>query len=198
MSTLYCFFTHQKHLTQTQEHVVKMMTNLPYLIIVGGFPRTQKIENTLYLTCDDTYPGLPEKVLSLFHYIYDYPTTFDSYQYFVKLDEDMILKKPLVLPIGFDYAGKVEKKEGNRRWHIGKCPGSHWNHTPYQGVYVPWCLGGCGYIVSKHVIQLLGKIPLEHSKKDIYEDLMVAKWLFFYSILPKDIPINMFFQSPDH
>lgn len=198
MNILYCFLTHQKHLSQTQERVAKMMKDLPYIIVVGGYSHSEKKENTLYLTCNDTYPGLPEKVLTLFHHIHDHIREFEQYDYFVKLDEDMILRQPLRLLPGFDYLGKVEKKPGNRRWHLGKCPGSYWNHTPYQGIYVPWCLGGCGYVVSKKVVGLLRNIPLELSSKDIYEDLMIAKILFYHRILPREIPIHTFIQSPTH
>ena len=55
-----------------------------------------------------------------------------------------------------DYTGNVQRVEGNRKWHIGKCSNnSKWNTQKYTGKFVPWCKGGYGYIISRTAINLI-------------------------------------------
>ena len=75
-------------------------------------------------------------------------------------------------------------RNGNRRWHINRCtPGSKFNNTPYNGIYVPWCLGGFGYILSRKAINVVGNYN-ENYDDEIYEDLLIGKILLKSDIKP--------------
>ena len=85
-----------------------------------------------------------------------------------------------------------------RKSHIGKCsPDFKYNNIPYDGNYVPWCLGGWGYILSRKSIGLLKDD--NNYKDEIYEDLYVAKVLRRKKIFPILFRnIKNFFISPEH
>jgi hypothetical protein len=171
-----------------------------YAIVTGGHdnnrydPQNKKIE----LTCNDTYEGLPEKMIKLYEYILN-NTNFNTITYVCKLDEDMILKKLLDTDIlSSDYYGLVSYQAGSRRWHLAKCsPSSKFNTTEYTGRFVPWCLGGCGYILSKKILKLLkGDTDYEN---EIYEDLYVAKILNRHNVYPQQLKnMSDFWVSPTH
>ena len=82
-----------------------------------------------------------------------------------------------------DYIGNVCNVEGNRLWHIGKCSKDNiWNNKEYSGIYVPWCRGGYGYMISRNAINLI-KNDSKY-KENIYEDLYIAILLKNNKIYP--------------
>lgn len=170
-----------------------------YVIVTGGHLENIYNNNNkrLKLNCNDTYEGLPEKMIKTYKFIYE-NEEFNNITHICKLDEDMILKKLLNKKILSNYCGSVVKKNGNRRWHIGKCtPGSKFNKVPYLGDYVPWCKGGCGYILSKKSLKILK--DNKNYDNEIYEDLYIAKILRRNKIFPKQLNnIKKFFKSPEH
>ena len=179
---LYCFICNKKTKPEQIDRIKKMMfkLNLPYIICIGGnkINSYDKNNNTIFLNCDDKYCGLPDKIVKLFKFIVN-NDVFNKFTHFVKLDEDMIIHKPID-KVG-DYMGFVQYKEGNRNYHIGKCPGYKWNNIPYSGKYVPWCLGGRGYIVSRKSADIIGNINTEN---DMLEDIMIGRNLKENNINP--------------
>jgi hypothetical protein len=167
-----------------------MMTrlSLPYLICTGGSDATvyDASRSHVSLKCDDSYVGLPSKMITLFRFLTQ-SSDFSAYTHYVKLDEDLCVIRPLISSDLQDYTGIVYAREGNRRWHIGRCPGSRWNTEPYTGIYVPYCLGGYGYIVSRKAATAIASASII-PENEIYEDLMMGKILLSVGIYPHMLP----------
>ena len=179
------------------------MSNLncqDYLIITGGYQINNHLPNKklLQLNCNDFYEGLPEKIHNTYTFIYqnDY---FNNYKYICKLDDDMVINNLLYPHLLTPYGGIVNTMlYGNREWHIGKCSeDSKFNKHPYKGYYVPWCLGGYGYVISTKNLEFISKDTTYLD--EIYEDLYIAKILFKHKIYPVHISKwTNFIQSPEH
>lgn len=183
-------------------NIVKMMTQLKiqdFCFVTGGYDKDSysEKEKIIKLNCNDYYEGLPEKMIKTLRFINN-NDFFNRYTHICKLDDDMIIEKPLIIDTYLDYGGRINKIEGNRKWHIGKCSkNSKWNHTIYKGRYVPWAVGGYGYILSKKSISLILENDF-NKEEEIYEDLMIAKMLY-----KKIEPINIddladYIFSPEH
>jgi len=172
-----------------------------YVIVKGGSisipydPAT----HILTLSCNDMYEGLPEKVIKAFQYVHDDPA-FAKYTHFCKVDEDIVVKALIPTRLLSDYCGRLYNSYiGNRVWHMGKCsPDSRFNKEPYKGIFVPWCLGGNGYFLSRNALKhVIGGIA--RAANEIYEDLYVAKLLRAERIMPKNIAgLSQYLFSSDH
>jgi hypothetical protein len=166
-----------------------------FIVAQGGFIKDEYDEDKkiLKLNCNDLYVGLPEKVMKTFHYLIS-DDRFSKYTHFCKLDDDMIVTKRFE-NLTDDYLGNVSYQEGNRNWHIGRC-GNFWDKIPYLGKFVPWCMGGFGYIVSRKSLQKV--LPNFNYLDHIYEDLYMGIILNSSGILPKMINTKEYLISPDH
>jgi len=202
---LYIFISHQNNINNCYGRIKNIMdshNNSNYILVKGGnvsdnYDIDSKI---LSINCNDKYEGLPEKVLKTYKYIVE-SSMFNQYTHFIKLDDDMIIKKIMDYNDikNINYGGNVQTtNEGDRKWHMGKCSkNSIWNITPYKGIYTHWCKGGYGYIISRNTIN-----NIKYDKNyfnNIYEDLYIALTLKKCNIYP--ININnwvSFFISPDH
>lgn len=153
----------------------------------------------LSIDCNDKYEGLPEKVFKTFKYIVE-SDTFDQYTHFIKLDDDMVVKNPIDYKFieNKHYVGCVQKVRGDSSWHIGKCSeNSVWNKNVYMGIYVPWCKGGHGYIISRDAIESI-KDDTAY-EEHIYEDVYIAILLKNRGIGPMHMDdLRHYFASPDH
>jgi len=201
---LYIFFTHKLNFNNVYTKIKTMMSNLNnknYIIIKGIDLESyyDKDEQVLNINCNDKYEGLPEKVLKTFQYIVN-NIKFNNYNYFFKLDDDMIINKLINENDikNYNYCGKVNiSYNGNRKWHIGKCSkNSKFNTMEYKGNYIPWCLGGYGYIISRNAINLIKNNT--NYKEHIYEDLYISLLLNENNIKPIHINIQNYVISPDH
>lgn len=201
---LYIFFTHKLNFNNVYTKIQTMMFNLNnknYIIIKGIDLETyyDKDNQVLNINCNDKYEGLPEKVLKTFQYIVN-NIEFNNYNYFFKLDDDMIINKLINENDikNYNYCGKVNVNyDGNRKWHIGKCStNSKFNTMEYKGNYIPWCLGGYGYIISRNAINLIKNNT--NYKEHIYEDLYISLLLNENNIKPIHINIQNYVISPDH
>lgn len=193
-TNLYVFITHQDNLNNCYEKI-KETAKTDFIIIQGGFIRDEYNEETkiLNLNCNDKYVGLPEKIMKTFHFIVN-DNRFDKYTHIVKVDDDIkILKK--FGKLDCEYGGLVEYVEGNRRWHTGRT-GTFWDQIPYMGEYVPWCLGGNGYIVSRDSLKKI--TPNFDYLNHIYEDVYLAIVMKKHGINPVNIDIKSHLSSPDH
>lgn len=190
---LYCFICHRGTLETQRSRIHSMMERLglPYLLCDGGATNTvyDPERHTVHLACNDSYAGLPDKMLVLFKFLAT-ASDFAPFTHFVKCDEDMRVLRPFEeTNILGDYSGRVYTSEGNRRWHIGRCPGSPWNARPYTGVFVPYCLGGYGYVMSRRAVTVAAiAAGILTSADEIYEDLMMGKILLACGIQPTHIP----------
>jgi len=176
------------------------LKNDNYIIVTGGHDECKYCQNKhlLEINCNDYYEGLPEKVIKTYKFIYE-SGVFNNFSHFFKLDDDMIIKRLMHDSMLTEYCGKVNNNwTGNRKWHIGRCSkDSLFNTTEYKGGYVPWCLGGWGYIVSMDSLHILS--TAENYFNEIYEDLYIAKILYEKQINPTNIPnLSNFAFSKDH
>ena len=204
LSILYIFFTHELNFKNVNTRIKNMMNNLntdDYIIVKGieEISYYDKDNKLLNINCNDKYEGLPEKVFKTYKYIIN-NSEFDNYNYFIKLDDDMIVNKLICENEirNYNYCGKVNVSyDCNRKWHIGKCSSnSIFNTVDYSGKVVPWCYGGIGYIISRYAIHLIENNT--NYKEHIYEDLYIALLLNECKIHPIDINIQAYVISPDH
>ena len=200
---LYIFFTHKLNINKVYDRITNMMKNHnsnDFIIVQGGFEYNSynKEKKILNIQCNDKYEGLPEKVFKTYKYLID-SQDFNQYTHFFKLDEDMIINKIINNNQyeNINFGGIIQNCSGNRKWHIGKCsPDHYYNTNEYKGIYVPWCLGGYGYIISRNSINLI-KNDIRYSEH-IYEDLYMAIILLEKKISPIYINIKNFVISPEH
>lgn len=200
---LYIFISCKQRIKMCYPRIQKMMNELKsdnYIIVTGGNHEHtySRDKHLLELDCNDYYEGLPEKVIKTYKFICE-RKVFNSFTHFCKLDDDMVIKKTFEISMLTDYCGKLHRSiPGNRNWHIGKCTkGSKFNTAAYTGAYVPWCLGGCGYIVSMNSLRILSND--ENYFNEIYEDLYVSKILYEKQINPTNIPnLSLYIFSKDH
>ena len=200
---LYIFVSCKSRIESCYTRITNMMNELKsdnYIIVTGGNKECKysQDKHLLELNCNDYYEGLPEKVIKTYKFIYE-NTLFSNFTHFCKLDDDMIIKELMHNSMLNDYCGKVNNLySGNRKWHFGKCSkDSFLNTTEYRGPYVPWCKGGCGYIVSINSLKILSNDT--NYNNEIYEDLYVAKILREKQIEPTDISdLSMYLHSTQH
>ena len=195
MKFLYIFITHQKNLENCLGRIHKMMKDLDFVIVQGGFIKDtyDEAKKVINLNCNDSYAGLPEKVMKTFHFLMS-DDRFIDYTHFVKLDDDMVVTK-IFSDITGDYIGNVHYTDGNRNWHIGRT-GTFWDKIPYLGDFKPWCMGGYGYIVSRSA--LLKIVPNHDYINHIYEDVYIGNLMNKISIIPLNFNINEYLFSPEH
>jgi len=200
---LYIFISCQKNKNKHKRihYMMKILNYSNYIIIMGGFKNTnyQNKKKILELNCNDFYEGLPEKIVKTYKYICN-NKDFNKYSHFCKLDEDMIIKKLLLTDILSDYCGIVQSVEGNRKWHIGKCSkNSYFNDKEYSGIFVPWCKGGYGYILSHKALEYILQTTNNINSDVIYEDVYIGIILNNNNIYPKIINnLTEYIYSPEH
>jgi hypothetical protein len=184
------FITHQGNLEATVDKI-NTSFNENSVVVVGGYEENKLEGNIIKLTCDDSYCGLPDKVVSMFKFISE-NSAFDSYTHFHKLDEDMELIKEINFPLT-DYMGLVAGRHTiNRNHHIGRCEGHYWNDKPYEGEISDWCEGGFSYIVSRKAIECIAKAD---GTKYPLEDVMVGNILENNGIYPKYTNVNHYYKT---
>lgn len=178
---LYCFISYQKVLADDMNRLhdlCGLVGVTDYLIVCGNSMINWYDNHVLYLDCDDTYEGLPDKVHKMFSYV---NSNFSQYKYYGKLDRLTNIKKPLSIEnMSGDYCGSwvrvVAGYDGDRWWHRNKCSkNSHWNNKPYPGEFIPWCRGW-GYFLSRKAADIISCHPPD-PEYHIYEDLYVSQTL---------------------
>lgn len=151
----------------------------------------------LTLKCNDTYDFLSVKIYTCIKKILEIPE-FNNITHIFKIDDwDTKIDKNVhdkIKNINLsDYCGQKLNNcyNGNRTWHFNKCPiDSIWNNKVYNGNYVPWIDGGCGYILSRKAMNIIANINISENEiynNFIYEDLMIALILHKHDIFPLQI-----------
>lgn len=192
---LYVFITHQKNINNCYDRISKMVVD-DFVVVQGGCIKDEYDEDKkiLNLNCNDSYVGLPEKVIKTFHFLIS-DERFKKYTHFFKLDDDMkVINR--IKDLDGDYLGNVHYVDGNRSWHIGRCGNSIWNKIPYLGDFKPWCMGGFGYIISRNALEKA--LPNFNYLDHIYEDVYIGLLMNSVGIIPKMINIKQYVVSPDH
>ena len=205
MTILYIFITWEQRLEETVKRVGHMMNKMNrknYIIVTGNnngnsYDAKTKIMNIL---CNDLYDGLPEKVVNTMKYLKSLDE-FKQFEYFCKLDDDMIYIQDFDVKTFTDYCGIVSYiSEGARDWHLkpknklsDKCK---YKNKSYDGIYVPYCLGGNGYILSRKSLEIISNY--DNDPNEIYEDLYIGKILLKHDIHPTGIQMKYYVVSPDH
>lgn len=192
--TLYVFITHQNNIKNCYDRIKQMMVS-DFVVVQGGcikdsFDEENRIIN---LNCNDSYIGLPEKIMKTFHFLIS-NDSFKEYTHFCKLDDDMKVIQRFENLEG-DYSGRVHYGDGNRQWHIGRS-GNFWDRIPYLGEFKPWCMGGYGYIVSRFALEKI--TPNFNYLDHIYEDVYIGLLMFNAGIDPTNIDTKKYLLSPDH
>ena len=192
--TLYVFITHQKNLNNCYDRISNMMLD-DFVVVQGGsikdsYDEEKKIIN---LNCNDSYIGLPEKVMKAFHFLVS-DERFGKYTHFCKLDDDMKIIKRFD-NLSDDYLGVVHYGDGNRQWHIGRA-GNFWDKVPYLGEFKPWCMGGYGYVVSRVALEKF--TPNFNYLDHIYEDVYIGLLMNSVGVTPTNIDTKKYMVSPDH
>lgn len=192
--TLYVFITHQKNIKNCYDRITNMMVN-DFVVVQGGFLKDEYDEDKkiINLNCNDSYIGLPEKVMKTFHFLMA-DDRFKDYTHFCKLDDDMTVVKRFE-NLKDHYIGNVHYVDGNRQWHMGRC-GNFWDKVPYLGEFKPWCMGGFGYVVSRKALGYI--VPNFNYLDHIYEDLYIGILMNKIGISPTPINIKEYVISPDH
>lgn len=160
------------------------------IVAVGGQSETKLENGILKLKCDDTYCGLPDKMVTIFKYVSESPELAE-YTHIYKLDEDMVFVKDIDFELT-DYMGEIGYKETiNRSHHIGRCPGHYWNDKPFEGEIYNWCGGGSGYIISRKAFEIVAKYD---GTKYPLEDVMIASILGSHGIYATNLNIGNYYQ----
>ena len=199
---LYLFVSCKKNINNSNNRINTMMKRLKikdYIIIVGG-DENKYNDNThiLHINCNDHYEGLPEKIIKTYNFIYKNPI-FSKYTFLVKMDDDTIINKPINNLDLCDYGGYINNNPNSSRdWHIGKCNNkSVWNNKQYDGIFVPYCLGGYSYILSFRILSYF--VNINNYNDEIYEDLFIGKILNRNKIYPKCVyNLSEYIESPEH
>tara|TARA_B100000674_G_scaffold497627_1_gene532147 strand:- start:1873 stop:2505 length:633 start_codon:yes stop_codon:yes gene_type:complete len=196
--TLYLFITHEIDYSKTLNKCIENYSD--YLIVIGGHKSNYLQENTLYLNANDSYDGLPEKVYKAMKYVVT-DEALKDYTHICKLDSDMIIKKVFDQQIlsKNEYFGIVQREEGNRSWGKEKfTENSKFKYQDYEGIFVPWCLGGYGYVVSFNAIKQIVEDNINFNDEP-YEDLLIAKLLNRKKIYPNNFKnLSKYVDSPFH
>jgi hypothetical protein len=207
MDVLYCFITHKSELASDCIAIREMCRykSITHYIIVYGYDSHTFFDcdnQVLHLNCDDTYEGLPDKIHKLFQFLTS-DKTLSQYKFYAKLDRRIDLRKPIdIFLLTGDYGGRIVRVktncDGNRTWHIGKCSkNSGWSNKKYEGLFVPWCDGGDGYVLSNYAANIISNNP-PNLEEEIYEDQYVAQKLLTHDINPYKIPkLATFFYDKD-
>jgi len=192
--TLYIFISHQKNIDNCYGRILNMM-NDDFIVVQGGFIKDEYDDKSkiLNLNCNDSYVGLPEKVMKTFHFLIN-DFRFQKYTHFCKLDDDMNLIKKFE-NLTDDYIGMVHYGDGSRQWHMGRT-GTFWDKVPYLGEFKPWCMGGFGYMVSRRALEKI--VPNFDYLNHIYEDVYIGLLMNKIGVVPKNINTKDYMISPDH
>lgn len=186
---LYLFISCKKYSNRWERihNMCSELNILNYYIIIGDSNLETKYKfgknHELIINSRDSYEYLPEKIFKLYSILDDF-----KYNYYIKLDDDIKLKKKIANIKYPNYCGfKIKHNEGNRKWHFNKVnKNSYYYNKEYTGNYIPYCMGGFGYILSNNAIKLFKQFTKYKmlEEKEIYEDLAVAKYLKLFKIYP--------------
>ena len=148
-------------------------------------------DNVLYMNCNDLYDGLPEKMIYCINYILQ-NDKFKKFTHILKIDDHdnkisektiNTIKKYKNILNQYDYIGQQINigSNGIKKWHFKKLSKES-----------RWADGGCSYILSKRSMYYINSIfNLKNIEKlrdqEIYEDLMIAKVLKKFNIVPHKI-----------
>ncbi|EGB11434.1 hypothetical protein AURANDRAFT_61886 [Aureococcus anophagefferens] len=184
---------------------------VPHVILVGDATIPEPFEvrprNVLALRCDDSYEGLPEKIIFAAHAVrrldrfarFTHALKIDDHDAAVDADAFGRLHAHILKPAAqWDFVGQrvIRSYAGNRRWHFDKVSrDSSWHERPYVGPYLPWADGAASYVLSARSMDvLIAAFPVVDAphmltilrKTEIYEDIMVAKILHSAEIEPRE------------
>lgn len=151
-------------------------------------------DRILILNCKDTYDALPIKIYLMIKTILQIPE-FKNITHILKVDDHDTkitedINSKIINNKITDYCGQNLHNAyiGNRKWHFNKIPkNSIWYNKEYNGDFVPWIDGGCGYILSKKSMQVISNENINEINNHIYEDVMIGLILHKNNIFPNKI-----------
>lgn len=191
------------------KHLWEKLTSIHKDVII--FTGSDKNENyydekyrVLHLKCNDNYDGLPEKVILMIQQILSLKQ-FSNVSHIIKIDDhDNYFTAQNLENLyhlnevhKYHYIGQKLNTQISSTYHYGKVPdGSYWANKPYEGKSKPWLDGGNSYILTRKAMIYINHCYNSRNieklrKKEIYEDLMIAKVLHKFKIYPKCINYNI-------
>src|ERR1035437_3930578 len=138
---------------QRETWIPQIPEGLDYRFFLGPSERTPK-EDEVFLNCDDSYRGLPNKVQEVVRWAQEH-----GYDCMAKVDDDVVLKPAAFLNSGFqsrDFTGHINGDKGN--------------------VKIPW--GFC-YTLSKRAMEYVAVAQLPGNNNDA---AWVAHTLHYHGI----------------
>lgn len=204
---LYTFISHSAVVQQDYRIISSMMDNfkLNNFLIFYGNNNSNKIDDIdsgsdmpieqndhlICLDCDDSYCGLPEKM----HHVYKYLSN-KQFEYIVKLDRTVIIKKPLEsLESDIMYAGHILTFQSTT-FHYNRCDkDSKWHNKPFNGKIIKYCMGGT-YILSNRCVQIMSNDNCYD--RHIYEDYYTGYTLKKNSVFAQTFPLSTYFFDSNH
>jgi hypothetical protein len=150
----------------------------------------------LTLKCPDTYDFLPLKIFLMIKTILIIHQ-FKNISHIIKInDHDTKYDASVNNILGVDYGGRMINRPNDspklRTYHFNKVPvNSIWHNKIYDGNFVPWVNGGYGYILSRKSLEIINKRDINEINNHIYEDVMIALFLFDNNIFPEQVPLKI-------
>jgi len=181
------------------------------IIICGGSDSSHLDGKILHLKCNDSYEGLPEKMICAIDFIFN-DSRFSSYTHILKIDDydtycsrknmdDLESKHSSVLKSN-DYIGQYILNEAVPKYHFNRVKeGSYWYNKPYIGESVPFAIGGSTYILSWNAMMCINltfnSININFVRKNfIHEDVMIGLILYAYDIKPRWLSYGIQWNCP--
>jgi len=169
------------------------------IILCGGSEETHLEDKILYLKCNDSYEGLPEKMICAIDFVLN-DSRFSSYTHILKIDDhdsycsqktiDFLVSKCSNILKSNDYIGQNILDQAVPEYHFNRVEkGSYWYKKPYKGESVPFAIGGSTYILSRNAMSCINNTfnikNLNFVRCNfIHEDVMIGLILFAYDIKP--------------
>lgn len=181
------------------------------VILCGGSEYSHLDGKILHLKCNDSYEGLPEKMICAIDFIFN-DSRFSSYTHILKMDDcdtfcsrknmdDLESKHSSVLKSN-DYIGQFILNEAVPEYHFNRVKeDSYWYKKPYKGESVPFAIGASTYILSWNAMMCINitfnSININFVRKNfIHEDVMIGLILSAYDIKPYWLSYNIHWNCP--
>ena len=172
---------------------------IDYAFVVGGSESNRLEDDYMKLQVLDTYEALPKKTLEMFQFAH----SISNHRFYYKIDDDCILNVRAIFGspnfLSYNYYGRVVRRGiggVDRQWHQEKSTTemakTSLDLSPENSIY---CDGSTGYLLSRHAINRLKDILLEHDTQTLihssyYEDKMMGDLMSIAGVQPEGIGYN--------
>lgn len=167
-----------------------------HFFLVGRPGQAAEIkEDILFLDCDDSYEGGPQKILSFLRFC----ENFLDYRSIFKCDNDTYLCIERLLGASFwkqhHYTGRATSKDNLDRFY-------HWGKTdkpmpPYLGPHLGgYADGGYGYALSRQAVRAILNFNQRYAVGEVWEDKLIGDMLLLSGIHLEDVELGRPDEAP--